>query len=93
MLEMLLEMLKHMPVKALYGVVAMLLLRVGNTLKGKDPDNTGSDDVAGDICIAFAPAIQALEDDDDGALRKALKCVRNAIDAYLNTHPKQQPTG
>lgn len=80
---MLNALLKNLGPKALLGLLPMILLAVGNALKGKDQNNTGADDVAGDICLAAAPAIDAFESGNDTALRKALTAIRSAIDAYL----------
>lgn len=77
--------IKALPISALYGVIAMLLIKLGNALKNKDADSKGADDVAGDVCIHLAPAIAALEGNNDRALRKALKVARDTIDAYLKT--------
>lgn len=78
------EWLKFMPVSMLYGVMAMLLMKLGNSMKNKDANNTGSDDAFGNVCIAMAPAVAALEDNNENAKRKALKTVRDTIDNYLN---------
>lgn len=79
--------IKALPVSALYGVIAMLLIKLGNALKNKDADTKGADDVAGDVCIALAPAIAALEGNNDKALKKALKVARDTIEAYLKQSP------
>lgn len=77
--------IKSLPVSALYSVIALLLVKLGNFLKGKDANDAGPDDVAGSICIALAPAIAALEGNNDNALRKALRVARDTIDSYLKT--------
>lgn len=76
-------LLKALPVSALYGVIAMLLIKLGNGLKNKDADSAGADDLAGNVCLALAPAIAALEGSRDPAERKALRVARDAIDGYL----------
>lgn len=77
------QMLQFMPISMLYGVIAMALTKVGHYLKDKDPDNTGSDDAAGNVLLAMAPAIAALEGNNGNATRKALVVVRDTIDGYL----------
>lgn len=72
---------------ALYGFVSLGLTKLGTVLKNKDANDTGTDDVAGNICIALAPAISALDGDNDKALRKALTVARDTINAYLQTTP------
>lgn len=77
------HVLKYLPVQMLYGVIAMLLVRLGNYLKGKDANDTGKDDALGNVCIAMAPAVAAFEDSNENTLRKTLKAVRDTIDNYL----------
>lgn len=79
--------IKALPVSALYSVIAMLLIKLGTSLKNKDADTKGADDVAGDVCIALAPAIAALEGNNDKALKKSLKVARDTIDNYLKSSP------
>lgn len=77
------EWLKFLPTSMLYSVTAMLLIKLGNAVKGKDANNTGSDDAFGNVCIAMAPAVAALEDNNETAIRKALIVVRDTITEYL----------
>lgn len=77
------EWLKFIPTSMLYGVVAMLLVKLGNVVKSKDANDTGSDDAFGNVLIAMAPAVAALEDNNENAKRKALKATRDTIDNYL----------
>lgn len=67
----------------LYSVGAMLLIKLGNHLKSRDTNTTGSDDAMGNVCLDMAPAIAALEDNNETALRKALTVARDTIDKYL----------
>lgn len=77
------SLLKFMPVSALYAILALGLLKLGNALKAKDDNDTGADDAAGTILIALAPAISALDGNNDRAVRKALTVARDAITNYL----------
>ena len=76
---------------ALYGFISLGLTKLGTFLKNKDANTTGSDDAAGDICIALAPAVAALEGNNDKALRKALTVARDTIDNYLHSAPPKTP--
>lgn len=77
------EWLKFMPVAMLYSVIAMLLIKLGNSLKNKDANASGADDAFGNVLIAMAPAVAALEDNNEKALRKALAVVYTTIGNYL----------
>ena len=79
--------IKALPVSALYGVISLLVTKLGISLKNKDANASGADDAAGDILIALAPAVAALEGNNDKALRKALTVVRSTIDNYLKSSP------
>lgn len=78
-----LDWLKYIPMRMLYGVIAMLLIKLGNSVKDKDDNDTGTDDAFGNVCIAMAPAIAAMEDSNENAKRKALRAVRDTITRYL----------
>lgn len=75
--------LKTLSPKLILGLLPMLLIKAGNFFKNKDANATGPDDAFGNILLAAAPAMQAADDGDDKALRKALKIVRDTIDGYL----------
>lgn len=77
------EMIKFLPISMLYPVISLLLVKLGNFLKEKDDNASGPDDAAGNVCLALAPVITALENNHDTALRKALMSVRDTIDGYL----------
>ena len=81
------EWLKFLPVSMLYSVIAMLLLKLGNVLRNKDSNTTGSDDAFGNVLIAMAPAVAALEVNNETALRKALLTVYTTIGNYLKIEP------
>ena len=62
----------------------MMLLTLGNYFKNKDKNDTGTDDAAGNLLIALAPALSALETGSDSAFRKALAAARDTINNYLD---------
>lgn len=90
-MDFLMGILKTMGPRALLGFLPMILVQIGTWLKGKDANNTGSDDVAGDICLAAAPAVEAFAQGNGNAFRKALVAIRAAIDNYLNSVPPGTP--
>lgn len=65
--------------------IVPVLLSVGSYLKNRDSNPTGTDDAAGNICNALAPALSSLAVGNDNSFRKALKVVRDTIDGYLNS--------
>lgn len=77
------QILKSLGPKTLLSFLPMILTMIGNDLKNKDANDTGSDDAAGNILIAAAPAIDAFETGNGTSLRKSLVAVRTAIDNYL----------
>lgn len=70
--------------KFYYSILPMILTAVGTFLRGKDADSKGADDAVGSILIAAAPAVQALQDGNESGVRKAVRALRDAADAYLN---------
>lgn len=84
------EWIKFLPVSMLYSVIAMLLIKLGNALKNKDANNTGTDDAFGNVLIAMAPAVAAIEANNDTALRKALLTIYTTIGNYLKIEPGPQ---
>jgi len=83
------EFLKFLPTSMLYSVIAMLLIKLGNHLKGKDSNSTGADDAFGNVCHSLAPAVEALESNNESALRKALLTVYTTIGNYLKISPPE----
>jgi hypothetical protein len=65
------------------SILPMVLLTVGTFLRGKDADDKGPDDAIGKVLIAAAPAVEALQNNNESGVRKALKATRDTIDAYL----------
>jgi len=77
------QVLKFLPVEQLFGIAASLMVIIGNWLKDKDPDASGTDDAVGNVLIAMAPAIAAIQHDNQNALHKALRVVQLTIKGYL----------
>ncbi len=75
-----------------FAILPMVLLTVGTFLRGKDANDTGADDAIGTILVTAAPAIESLQNNNEGGVRKALKATRDAIDAYLNSAPATTST-
>ena len=67
----------------LLGLLPMILIKIGNYFKGRDANNSGSDDAFGNVLIALAPAIEAIDGNNETALRKALKVAHKTIGNYL----------
>lgn len=76
-------LLKTLSPKILLSLLPMILIKVGNWFKGKDANDTGADDAFGNVLIALAPALDAVDDGNEKALKKALRIVRDTIDGYL----------
>lgn len=79
--------LKSLSPKLLLALLPMIALKVGGYFKNKDANNTGSDDAAGNILIALAPALEALDSNNESAFKKSLRIVRDTITNYLDTVP------
>ena len=76
-------LLKSLSPKLLLGLLPMVLVKVGNYFKGRDVNETGSDDAFGNVLIALAPAVDALDDGNDTAFRKGLEIVHSTLGRYL----------
>lgn len=61
----------------------MALIQLGNFLKNKDANASGSDDAFGNVLIAIAPAIDGFAHGSESAVKKALRAAKVAIDNYL----------
>jgi hypothetical protein len=81
------EWLKYLPLNIILGFVPMLLIKIGNDLKSKDTNTTGADDAFGNVLIALAPAVVALESGNDTAIKKALKAAYITLGNYLGYAP------
>lgn len=74
---------KSLSPKLLLGLLPMFLIKIGNWMKNKDADDKGADDVFGNILIALAPALDAIDDGNETAARKALAVAYKTIGNYL----------
>jgi hypothetical protein len=77
-------LLKSLSPKLLLGLLPMILLKLGNYFKGRDADEVGTDDAFGNVLIALAPAVEAIDGNNETAFRKALKVVHTTLGNYLN---------
>lgn len=77
------NILKYIPVGMLYGILGEGIARLGSYIRGKDANDTGSDDAFGNVLLSLAPAVSSWEDSNENAKRKALKAARDTIDNYL----------
>lgn len=78
-------LLKNLPLSMVLPIVSVMLIRIGNSLKNSDDNETGNDDAAGNVLFALAPAIIAFESKNDSVVRKTLTTVRNTINNYLDS--------
>ncbi len=67
----------------LFMMLSLSLVQLGNTLKNKDADTKGADDSFGNILLALAPAATAFQDNDENALKKSLRIMRDIINGFL----------
>lgn len=68
----------------LLGLMPMLLIKLGNSFKNKDENETGTDDAFGNVLIAMAPAIEAITiGGNETAFKKALRGVYITLGNYL----------
>jgi hypothetical protein len=77
-------LLKNLSPKLLLGLLPMILVKTGNYFKNKDANETGADDAFGNVLIALAPAVEALDDGNENAFKKALRVVNQTLSNYLN---------
>ena len=75
--------LKSLSAKMLLGLLPMILIKTGNWFKGKDPNDSGGDDAFGNVLIALAPAVDAMDDGNETAVKKALRVVHTTLGNYL----------
>lgn len=73
------------------SILPMILLSVGAFLKGGDSNTTGADDAVGSICLAAAPAVEALQNNNEIGVRKAVQAIRDAADSYLQQSATTAP--
>lgn len=75
--------LKGLSPQMLLMLLPMLMLKIGTWLKDKDQNETGTDDAAGNIIIAAAPAVAAYAEGNEKSFRKFLTAVHTTIGNYL----------
>lgn len=75
--------LRTLTPKMLLGLLPMILIKIGNYFKGKDKNETGADDAFGNVLIALAPAVDAIDDGNETAVKKALNVVYTTLGNYL----------
>lgn len=80
-------LIKQMGPKALLAVLPMILIMIGNWLKGKDANTVGMDDAFGNVLISAAPAIEAFETGNENAFKKGLKATYVTLGNYLGYPP------
>lgn len=76
-------LLTQLSPKILLGLLPMILVKVGNWFKNKDANDEGADDAFGNVLIALAPAVAALDEGNETAFKKALRVVYATLGNYL----------
>jgi hypothetical protein len=76
--------------QALVFIVPGIMTQVGMSLKNKDDNATGNDDVLGNVLIAMAPVIPAALTGNDKLITKALDAVYDTIGGYRGFPPRQK---
>lgn len=77
------QIIKLLSPSILTLVLPSILLKAGNYFKNKDSNNSGADDVTGNMLIALAPVMMALDDKNETAFKKGVRVVRDTINGYL----------
>lgn len=77
------SIIKYLPVEMLTMLVQLALIKLGNKLKDKDDNETGTDDATGNVLIAVAPVIPALVTGSDSLKKKVMLGAYNAFGNYL----------
>ena len=67
------------------SIASSAMSTAGVILKNKDTNNTGSDDMAGNLLTVGAQALASYSAGDEKGFRGALKTIRDSIDAFLAT--------
>ena len=78
------DILKFFTPSMILMFLPTMLLQLGNYFKNKDANDTGTDDAAGNLLIALAPAVMALDTKNENSFRKALTIARDTINNYLD---------
>jgi hypothetical protein len=74
---------------ALDLLVPGILTTIGTKLKNKDANNTGADDVGGNVCIAMAPVVPAIIHGNVKTQRQVVDNAIAALQAYKDALPPQ----
>lgn len=77
------SLFKFLTPSALLALLPMFLVSVGQSIKDKDDNSTGSDDALGNVIIAFAPALSAFGSKDETKLKQALQAAYATLGNYL----------
>ena len=87
------NLIKYLPVSMLWDLMTLGLIRLGNSLKDKDDNETGNDDAAGNVLIAIAPVIPVIADPKSGESikKKVMHGAYNALGSYLGYPPREVP--
>ena len=87
--------IKNLPAPVLIALMPLMLGKIGNWFKNKDKNETGADDVMGNVIHAAIPAVAAFAENDgagqEKVIRKSLKAVADTIYRYLGIEPPKVP--
>lgn len=72
---------------ALDILVPGILTTLGTQLKNKDANNTGADDVGGNVCIALAPLVPAIVHGNVKTQRQVVDSAIAALQSYRDSLP------
>lgn len=67
------------------AIAASAMQTAGIILKNKDTNNTGSDDVAGNLLTVGSQALASYSAGDEKGFRKYLKLIADSINNFLST--------
>jgi hypothetical protein len=84
------DLLKLLSGGALDLLVPGILTTIGTKLKNKDANNTGADDIGGNVCIALGPIVPAIIHGDVRTQRQVVGNAIAALEAYRDALPAQQ---
>jgi hypothetical protein len=84
-------LIKNLSVGTILLLLPMILLRVGNSFKNKDDNETGNDDALGNVLIAAAPAVESMNSSSDSLKKKSFKALYITLGDYLGYPPPVEP--